>query len=231
MYFGFAALALLPLPDATAIGYLAPLIATALAALLLKETVKAYRWMAITIGFIGTFIMIVPHFEEQKFSNLFQAGPALGALAGLLAALCNGFSAVQIRKLAQIERTGTIVFYFLIVTSLIGLITGLPFWHQPTERQIILLIASGFLGGVGQILITSSYRFADASVIVSFEYSSLIWALIIGYFLFGDVPQIIVLVGALIVIASGLYIFTREKNIRSKDKAFMDLVEDKGSSI
>ena len=210
MYFGFAALALLPLPDATAIGYLAPLIATGLAAIILKENVQAYRWIAIFIGFIGTFIMIAPHFDNQRLVNLLDTGPALGALAGLLASLCNGFSSIQIRKLAQIERTGTIVFYFLIVTSLIGLITGLPYWHHPTLKQTALLIGSGILGGIGQILITSSYRFADASVIVLFEYSSLLWALIIGYLLFGDVPQFIVLFGAIVVIVSGLYVFNRE---------------------
>ena len=122
-------------------------------------------------------------------------------------------SSIQIRKLAQIERTGTIVFYFLIVTSLIGLVTSFLVWKQPTEEQAWLLVGSGIFGGIGQILITSSYRFADASVIVSFEYSSLVWAVAIGFFLFGDIPHPIVFLGAFIVIGAGLYVIYRERRL------------------
>lgn len=213
MYFGFAALAFLPLPDATAIGYLAPIVATVLAAVLLRETVHAYRWASVVIGFAGTLLMVWPHLSERSFDSLLAAGPALGALAGLTASACNGFSSIQIRKLAQLERTGTIVFYFLTVTSLIGLVTALPWWFHPDGRQTMLLIASGIFGGIGQILITSSYRFADASVIVSFEYSTLIWALAIGFFIFGDIPHLAVFAGAIIVIASGLYVIYRERRV------------------
>lgn len=109
MYFGFAALVFLPIPDATAFGYLAPLIATALAALLLKENVRPYRWVVIAIGFAGTLIMTAPRFSGREFRDFSAEGPALGAMAGLMASLCNGFSSIQIRKLAQLERTGTIV--------------------------------------------------------------------------------------------------------------------------
>ena len=213
MYFGFAALAFLPIPDATALGYLAPLIATALAALLLKENVRPYRWVAIAIGFAGTLIMTAPHFSGREFRDFFAEGPALGAMAGLMSSLCNGFSSIQIRKLAQLERTGTIVFYFLVVTSLIGLATSIFVWNPPTQEQAFLLIGSGIFGGIGQILITSSYRFADASVIVSFEYSSLVWAVAIGFFLFGDIPHPIVFLGAFIVIGSGLYVIYRERRL------------------
>ncbi|MEN9753749.1 MAG: hypothetical protein RLZ07_131 [Pseudomonadota bacterium] len=213
MYFGFAAIAFLPLPDATALGYLAPLVATALAALLLKENVRTYRWAAIVIGFAGTLLMAAPHFSGHNVSDFFAEGPALGAMAGLTASLCNGFSSIQIRKLAQLERTGTIVFYFLMVTSLIGLATSFLVWKMPTQEQAILLIASGIFGGIGQILITSSYRFADASVIVSFEYSSLVWAVAIGFFLFGDIPHPVVFLGAFIVIAAGLYVIYRERRL------------------
>ena len=211
MYFGFAALALLPLPDATAIGYLAPLVATVLASVLLKEIVRPYRWAAVAIGFFGTLVMIAPHFSAQDQTHLLTAGPALGALSGLAASACNGFSSIQIRKLAQIERTGTIVFYFLLVTSSIGLLTSILIWRVPTPTEATLLIASGILGGIGQILITSSYRFADTAVIVSFEYTSLVWAVAIGFLMFGDIPQPAVFGGALIVIASGLFVIYRER--------------------
>ena len=219
MYFGFAAIAFLPLPDATAIGYLAPIVATVLAAFLLKETVHSYRWASVGFGFAGTLLMVSPHLRERSLDAFFAAGPALGALAGLTASACNGFSSIQIRKLAQLERTGTIVFYFLAVTSLIGLATALPWWVHPNAYQASLLIASGIFGGIGQILITSSYRFADASVIVSFEYSTLVWAVAIGFFIFGDIPHPAVFGGAIIVIASGLYVIYRERKMSRKHKA------------
>jgi drug/metabolite transporter (DMT)-like permease len=214
MYFGFASLVLLPLPDATAIGYLAPIVATVLAALLLGEEVRAYRWVAVGTGFIGTLVMVAPHMADRNLQSFMMAGPALGALAGLAASACNGFSSIQIRKLAQIERTGTIVFYFLLVTGTIGLCLSAFSWRNPTPVEAALLICSGFLGGIGQILITSSYRFADASVIVSFEYTSLVWAVGIGYFLFGDIPHPAVFAGAALVIISGLFIIYRERQLR-----------------
>ena len=213
MYFGFMALALLPLPDATAIGYLAPLIATILAALLLKEIVRPYRWAAVAAGFCGMFLMTLPHFSNGSAAHLLSPGPALGALAGLFAACCNGFSSIQIRKLAQVEKTGTIVFYFSLITSLIGLLTSIAVWRTPTPHEATLLILAGICGGIGQILITSSYRFADASVVVSFEYTTLVWAVAIGFLVFGDVPQPIVFLGALVVVASGLYVIFRERQI------------------
>lgn len=216
MYFGFAALALLPLPDATAIGYLSPLIATVLAAVLLKEQVHRYRWAATGIGFMGTIVMVAPHLAQRDFSAFLTAGPALGALAGITASLCNGFSSIQIRKLAQLERTGTIVFYFLLVTSAIGLAISLPVWRTPPPYEAALLVLSGFFGGIGQILITASYRHADASVVVSFEYTTLIWAVAIGFFIFGDIPHPAILVGAAIVIASGLYVISRERRTVKK---------------
>jgi drug/metabolite transporter (DMT)-like permease len=157
--------------------------------------------------------MTAPHFSGRDFRDFFAEGPALGAMAGLMASLCNGFSSIQISKLAQLERTGTIVFYFLVVTSLIGLATSIFVWKPPTEEQALFLIGSGIFGGIGQILITSSYRFADASVIVSFEYSSLVWAVAIGFFLFGDIPHPIVFLGAFIVIGSGLYMIYRERRL------------------
>lgn len=219
MYFGFASLALLPLPDATALGYLSPIVATVLASILLKEVVRPYRWAAIGIGFLGTFIMAAPHVLQPDLAKLYTAGPALGALAGLTASACNGFSSIQIRKLAQIERTGTIVFYFLMVTSLVGLSTSLFEWREPTLNEAALLICSGILGGIGQILITASYRYADASVIVSFEYSTLVWAVAIGFFVFGDIPHLAVFFGALLVIASGLYVVYRERQLNSRLQA------------
>jgi drug/metabolite transporter (DMT)-like permease len=213
MFCGFGALTLLPLPDATAIGYATPLITTALAALILKERVRAYRWSAVALGFCGMILILSPHLADARFQNDLPVGQTLGAILGIFGAVCSGFASIEVRKLAQKERTGTIVFYFSVVTSTAGFLTILFGWKMPDLRDMLLLIGSGIAGGVGQILLTSSFRYAHASVIAPFDYMSLLWALAIGFALFGDVPVPQVLLGAAIVILAGLFVIWRERQL------------------
>ncbi len=212
MFSGFAGLTLLPLPDATAIGYAAPLITTALAALILKEKVRVYRWTAVAIGFGGMIIMLSPHLSGIGEIRDLRPGPATGALASLAGAAFAAVAAIEVRKLARLEeRTGAIVFYFSIVTSGASLLTVFLGWTMPTTPDLMIMIGSGIMGGVGQILLTASYKHADASVIAPFDYMSLIWALLIGWFLFGQVPELQVFIGAGIVVAAGLFVIWRER--------------------
>jgi drug/metabolite transporter (DMT)-like permease len=212
MFSGFAGLTLLPLPDATAIGYAAPLITTALAALILKEKVRASRWSAVAIGFIGMMIMLSPHLSGPDGFGEMKPGPALGALASLGGAAFAAIASIEVRKLARLEeRTGAIVFYFSIVTSAAGFLTVFLGWKMPTTPDLLIMIGSGIMGGVGQILLTASFKHADASVIAPFDYMSLIWALLIGWFLFGQVPESRVLIGAGIVVGAGLFVIWRER--------------------
>ncbi len=215
MFFGFAGLVQLPLPDATAISYATPLIVTALAALILKERVRAYRWTAVAVGFVGMVIMLSPHMSGFDGIADLKPGPALGALFSLLGAGCAGMASIEVRKLAQMEeRTGAIVFYFSVVTSFAAFLTIFLGWKIPVNwGDAALMIGSGILGGVGQILMTASFKHADASVIAPFDYMSLLWALVIGYFLFGDVPAAQVMLGAALVIAAGLFVIWRERRL------------------
>ncbi len=213
MFCGFAALSLLPLPDATAIGYATPLLTTALAAIILKEKVRRYRWSALGIGFVGMLIMMVPYFGAGHAPLSLTGGPALGALFGLLGTACSAVASIEVRKLAQVEKTGAIVFYFSSTAALFGAATFLLGWPTPTLHDTILLITAGICGGIGQILMTSSFRFAPVSVIAPFDYMSLLWALIVGFLVFGDIPQPLVVAGAALVVAAGLFVIWRERQL------------------
>ena len=206
---GFYALTRLPLPAATAIGYASPLLIVAIGALLLRERVHVFRWTAVLVGLAGVLIILVPRFSVLT-SGAALDGEAVGALAALSGAVLSAFAMLQVRNLVQTERTEAIVTYFFISASILSLLT-LPFgWVWPTPEQAALLIGAGIAGGVGQLLMTACYRYADMSVIAPFEYVSLLLTIIIGFFVFGDVPTVAMLVGALVIVGSGIAVILRE---------------------
>lgn len=214
MFTNFAALARLPLADATAIQFCSPLITVALAALILKERVRIYRWSAVAVGFIGVIVMLIPNFDISRYTAAGIGSAAmLGSIFALINAFCNAGAVIQTRRLTQSETTSSIVFYFSLVCALAGLVT-LPFaWHPPTQTELLALIATGILGGLGQIFMTESYRYATASVIAPFDYTSLIWALVLGYWVFGELPSTLVYIGATIVAGAGLFVLWRERQL------------------
>lgn len=213
MFLGFAALQLLPLSDAVAIGYAAPLILVALAALILKERVRVYRWTAVCIGFFGVLLMLSPHMKPDALAQGLSGGPAIGALLALGGAFCSAFASVEVRMLTRTEKTGAIVFYFMSLTSLLGLLTITLGWTVPDWQELLLLVTIGILGGLGQILLVQAYRYGDASLVAPFEYSTMIWATALGWFVFGEWPAAAVIAGSLIVIASGIYVILREQQL------------------
>jgi drug/metabolite transporter (DMT)-like permease len=212
MIAGFMALSYLPLSDAVAIGYAAPLMVVVLAALLLKETVRAYRWSAVAVGFIGVIIMLTPHLGVAG-PNVASEGRATGAMLGLLAATCTAAATIQVRRLTMTERTGAIVFYFSLFATIIGLASIVFGWAMPDLWDFAILVTIGILGGVGQILLTQSYRYGDASLIAPFEYTTMIWAVLLGWFVFGQLPEAVVMIGASIVIAAGIFVIWREHRL------------------
>jgi drug/metabolite transporter (DMT)-like permease len=222
MYSNFAALQRLPLADATAISFASPLITVALAAIVLKERVRIYRWTAVFVGFIGVIVMLIPHLDvSQYFTVGAMTVATIGSLLALLAACFNAGTVIQTRRLTQSEATSSIVFYFSLMTALAGLVS-LPFaWHTPTGFELLLLVSCGLFGGIGHIFLTESYRYAQASVIAPFDYSSMLWALLLGYWVFGELPTVLVYVGACIVAAAGLFVIWRERQLglQRKDEA------------
>lgn len=213
MFFGFTALSLLPLTDAIAIGYAAPLITVLLAAIFLKETVRLYRWSAVIVGFVGVLIMLAPHLGHGFSAGVSAGTQATGAILALLGATCAAGATIEVRRLLQTETTGAIVFYFSILTSVFGLATIVLGWRQPSAFEAVLLVMAGMLGGIGQILMTQSFRYADASLIAPFEYATMIFAVVISILVFDQWPTLAVLVGGLIVAGSGVFVVWRERQL------------------
>jgi drug/metabolite transporter (DMT)-like permease len=214
MFSNFSALTRLPLADATAISFASPLITVALAAVILKERVRVYRWTAVIVGFFGVIVMLIPHFDLSHYAAAGVASAAaVGSLLALTSAVCNAGTVIQTRRLTQSETTSSIVFYFSLICAIAGALT-LPFaWHSPTWRELMALVSLGLLGGLAHIFLTESYRYAAASVVAPFDYSSMLWALLLGYWLFGELPEKLVYLGAAIVTGAGLFVIWRERQL------------------
>lgn len=218
----FAGLGLLPLPEVTAIGYATPILTVVLAAILLGETIRLIRMTAVLIGLVGVLIMVWPRLGQG--SGLAE-GATLGAMLILCATLARALVQIQIRRLVQSENTAAIVFYFSATASVISLLT-LPFgWQMPGPDVIALLILAGLIGGVAQILVTSSYRFGPASMLAPYDYASMIFAILIGYAWFGELPTTVMLVGAALVISGNILVIWRERQLgleRAKARSVTD---------
>lgn len=215
MGFNFAALAFLPLPEVTAIGYASPLLTVVFAAILLKEKIRALRIGCVLLGLTGVLIIIWPRLSigtTDAASNM----QAVGAVLVLVSAIFAALAQVQIRKMVQTERTSSVVLYFTIISTLLALLT-LPWgWAMPSPSEAALLILAGLCGGVGQILLTESYRWADASLVAPFEYGSMVLSLAAGYVFFHDIPNLWMLVGGALVMLAGILLILRESHLGSK---------------
>jgi drug/metabolite transporter (DMT)-like permease len=213
MFLNFASLARLPLIDATAISFAAPFITVALAAVILGERVRAYRWSAVVVGFCGVVVMLWPYLDVPALVGAGSTPTTIGALCAITAAFTNSGAVIQTRRLTDSETTASIVFYFSLICTFAGLVT-LPFaWVTPTATQLAALIAIGVIGGLSHLFLTESYRYAPASVVAPFDYVALLWAFFFRYMLFGEVPTFHVYVGAAIVAASGLFVIWRERQL------------------
>jgi drug/metabolite transporter (DMT)-like permease len=220
MFFGFAGLTTLPLPDATAISFAAPLFSVVLAALLLGEVVRLFRWTAVLVGFCGVIVMLWPHLSADALSLSGSDERARGAVFSLAGAICAAFAMVEVRRLTSTETTAAIVTYFSLMTTTFGMISVLAgafdpkwAWIAPNAFEAFLLVLTGVMGGFGQIFLTESYRRAPASVVAPFDYTGMIFALLWGYFVFGDIPDQLVLIGAAIVSAAGIFVILRERQL------------------
>ena len=212
MGLGFAGLQLLPFPEVTAIGYAAPLLTVVFAAMFLNEEVRLFRIMAVALGLVGVMIVLSPRLSVLG-QGAVNPRESLGAMVVLMGATCAALAQVFVRKLVVTERTSAIVFWFSVTATALSLVT-LPFgWVVPTAHDVRLLILAGLFGGVGQIFLTSAYRYADASVVAPFEYTSMLLALGVGYFLFDEVPTLVMLEGAALVVAAGVLIIWRERQL------------------
>ncbi|MFV0513524.1 MAG: DMT family transporter [Jhaorihella sp.] len=221
----FAGLGLLPLPEVTAIGFATPVFTVILAALILGETIRVFRISAVLIGLIGVLIMLWPRLSG---SSGLEQGATLGALLILGATLCRALVQIQVRMMVETEPTSAIVFYFSATAAALSLLT-LPFgWVVPDPGVVALLILAGLVGGVAQILITSAFRFAPASTLAPYDYASMLFAILLGYVVFAELPTLVMLIGAAVVIASNVLVIWREHQLGLERARLRSMADPKG---
>ena len=206
MVCGFSAVQHLALTEATAFNFASPLFMTALSALVLREAVGRHRWAAVVVGFFGVLIMVRPG------PALFDPGHhnLLGVSLALAGALCSAGAMVAVRQIATTEKGPTIVFYFTLAGTLMGAVGSLFHWVTPDATTLALLILGGLIGGVGQLFLTEAVRVAPVGVVAPFDYTQLVWATGLGFLIWGELPHVATLAGAVIVAGSGVYILHRE---------------------
>jgi drug/metabolite transporter (DMT)-like permease len=210
MFLNFASLTRLPLMDATAISFAAPLITVALAALILKERVRIYRWSAVAVGFVGVIIMLWPYLDVWSMFYVGSTERTIGAICAIAGAFSNAGTVIQTRRLTDTETTSSIVFYFSLICAIAGLCT-LPFgWLATSPTEFLMLAAIGVIGGLSHLLLTESYRYAPTSLVAPFDYTAMIWAFLLGYFVFGELPGMFVYAGSAVVVVCGLFVLWRE---------------------
>ena len=204
----FFAIGVLTFPEVTALGFTTPLVLTILAAVVLGETVRVFRLITVTLGFFGVLIVLWPTINFSDERSTFEL---IGALAILGSAALAALAHIFVRRLVVTENTAQIVFYFSLLVTVLSLLS-LPFgWVVPTFKASLMLIGAGLIGGVGQIFLTAAYRNAPASVVAPFDYSSMLLALGIGYFWFAEIPNWWTIIGATVIILSGIVILWREQ--------------------
>ncbi|NDR57704.1 DMT family transporter [Aliiruegeria sabulilitoris] len=215
MGLSFAALGYLPLPEATAIFYAGPILVVIFAAMFLNEKVGIFRLSAVGAGMAGVLIILAPRLSPGSDQDLAHA-EALGAVLALMSAVFAALAQTLVRKLVATEKAGTIVLYFSLTASLLSLSTLAFGWVVPTPREAAFLVLAGLAGGVGQGMLTSAYRFGDASLIAPFDYASMLLAVAIGYMIFNEIPNLPTIVGAAIVVSAGIAIILRERHLGIK---------------
>lgn len=195
----------LSLADAIAISFTGPLFITAMAPFVLGETVGWRRWLAVSVGFAGVLFMLRPGGDALQWAVLFPLG----------AAICGGLRDLITRKISDTETTVAVLAVTTTVVLLAGLATA-PFtaWVSLKTQDIWMFLVSGMLIAVAHTLMIEAFRRGEAALVAPFKYSSLLWGTIIGYLMFGDLPDIWTVVGALTIVLAGLYLFQREAQMR-----------------
>lgn len=196
------ALARLPLSEAYALFFVAPLLVTALSVPLLGERVGPRRWVAIAVGLVGVLVILRPTGEGML---------SLAGLAVLLSAASYAVSSIAVRVLHRSDSGQSMVFWMLAMLSIGATTMAWPDWQPLQAAQAPWLLGIGLSGFAAQIAITEAFRHGEASVVAPFEYSALGWALLLDWVLWRLLPDGITLVGAGIIVMSGLYLIRREK--------------------
>jgi drug/metabolite transporter (DMT)-like permease len=204
MVMAFSSLAYLPLAEATTINFAAPLFAVILSAVLLREPVGRHRWSAVALGFVGVVMVMQPAGADL---------PPVGLALALGAALGVAAVTITIRQIGRTEQTPTTVLWFTCLSMLASGVL-LPFHGEAHDGyEWAILAGLGLSGGIGQLFLTSSLRFAAVPVVVPFDYAQLIWVVLLGWLIWSTQPPGTTWTGAAVIIASGLYTIYREHKL------------------
>ena len=195
----------LPLADVISLTFAGPIFVTIASIFFLSEKVGVKRWSAVFLGFFGMILIIQPAFREL---NYYYISPII---------FCIFFAcvAISVRSLSKTEANYTIAFYFTFLCTLIGL--GSLFfvnWIMPTKIDFLIFLIIGLCGSIANLLLTQSYRLAEASLVTPIKYLSLVFAIIFGFLIWGEIPKALTLLGAGLVILSSLIIFVRENRLK-----------------
>ena len=204
----FYAFSVTPLAKVMALRFTGPLFATLLALIVLHEIIRARRISAIIIGFVGALIILRPGFVELD----------PGTMAVLGAAFIWAAVTIIVKMLTRTESNFTITVYAALFTIPVSLFAAIAVWQTPSLEQFVWLIALGTLGSISHWSRAQSARDADITAIMPMDFTVLIWAALLGYFAFGEIPDIWVWIGAFIIFASTTYIAFRERKVKSTTK-------------
>ena len=202
----FIALREIPLADVVSLTFGGPIFVTLGSIFFLSEKVGIRRWLAVLIGFFGMLLIVKPAYEEL---NIYYILPII---------FCIFFAcvALSLRSLSSTEPNYRIALYFSLLSMIVGLLT-LPFgWVMPNKFELFLLIFTGLVGSVANILLTVSLRYAEASLVTPTKYLNLVFAILLGYFIWSEIPKLLTLVGAGLIIISSVIIFMRESELKKK---------------
>ena len=203
----FIGLRELPLADVVSLTFGGPIFVTVASIFFLSEKVGIKRWLAVFIGFVGMLLIVQPAFIDLNFYYL---SPIV---------FCIFFAcvAISVRSLSKTEANYTIAFYFTLLCTILGF-ASIFFvqWKIPTFIDFIIFIIMGLCGSIANLLLTQSYRLAEASLVTPIKYLSLVFAIIFGFLIWSEIPKILTLLGAALVILSSLIIFVRESKLKKQ---------------
>ena len=206
----FIALRKLPLATVVSISFAAPIFTTIFSIFLLSEKVGIFRWLAVIVGFVGIIIITEPGISQLNIYYIFPIIFCLGL----------SYVAITIRQLSSTEPVWLISFYFSLSITLLSFLTIPQGWIMPSIDHFMILSLIGIFGGVANLWLSQSYKYSEVSLVTPLKYLALVFAIIFGYFIWGEIPTFKTLLGAFLVIISTLIIFRREiyikKTITSK---------------
>ncbi len=202
----FTALRNLPLATVVSISFAAPIFTTLLSIFFLSEKVGRYRWLAVIIGFVGVIIIAEPGLSNLNFYYMYPIIFCLGM----------AYVAISIRQLSKTEPVWLISLYFSLAITFASLFT-IPFgWIMPSIKDLFILSLLGIFGGLANLWLSLSYKFSEVSLVTPLKYLALVFAIIFGFVIWGEIPTLKTLIGACLVILSSIIIFRREINLNKQ---------------